>query len=230
MSEAIDTLTLVKGRLRTLEADRVLDIGCGGGQIAGDLAAAGFDLTGIDPSVAAVTAARGAVPAARFEVAPAEHLPFPAAAFSAALFHNSLHHVPVAAMPAALGEAARVVAPRGGVIIVEPQASGAFFEVMRPIEDESAVRAAAIAAIEDAVAAGLFELVEARACERTVTFANIEEFFGYVTRVDPRRAAVVARERERVTRLFEAAGEATAQGTRFRAPNLFWLLRPQRAA
>jgi hypothetical protein len=133
-------------------------------------------------------------------------------------------------MPTALAEAARVVAPRGAVLVVEPDARGPFFEVMRPIEDESHVRAAAVAAIEAAVADGLFELTETRAYERSVTYGRIEDFFAYTLRVDAARATAIARERGRVAQLFAENGEPTPEGTRFRQPQTFWVLRPRLAA
>jgi 2-polyprenyl-3-methyl-5-hydroxy-6-metoxy-1,4-benzoquinol methylase len=52
---------------RELAARRVLDIGCGNGALAAELAAAGFAVTGCDDDAGGVEVARKAVPAARFE-------------------------------------------------------------------------------------------------------------------------------------------------------------------
>ena len=132
----------------------VLDIGCGGGGLARDLAARGHVVTGIDPAPQAIAAALERVPAARFVIGGAEALPFRDASFDACVFLNSLHHVPVAHMPAALRAARRVLRPGGEVVIVEPLAQGAYFEVMRPIDDETTIRRAAIAAIDAVMGTG----------------------------------------------------------------------------
>ena len=112
--------------LDEIAARDVLDIGCGGGGLARDLAARGHVVAGIDPAPQAVAAAEQLVPEARFVIGGAEALPFADASFDAAIFLNSLHHVPVAQMPTALREALRVLRPGGEVVIVEPLAQGAF--------------------------------------------------------------------------------------------------------
>src|SRR5262245_4865330 len=55
-------------RLRTaaIPIHRVVDVGCGAGPLAQELIAAGFAVTGIDPSAELLTFARRAAPAADF--------------------------------------------------------------------------------------------------------------------------------------------------------------------
>ena len=76
-----------------------------------------------------------------------QNLPFPNHCFDIAIFFNSLHHVPVALQTQALNEAARVIKPSGFIYVWEPIATGPFFELLKPIDDETSVRAQAYAAI-----------------------------------------------------------------------------------
>jgi ubiquinone/menaquinone biosynthesis C-methylase UbiE len=65
----------------------------------------------------------------------------------AVFFFRSLHHVPMAAMDAALAEAARVLKPDGILCVIEPGMEGSHFKVMRPFHDETIVRTEAQAAL-----------------------------------------------------------------------------------
>ena len=57
-------------------------------------------------------------------------------------------------MAQALGEVARVLRPGGHLYVSEPVYGGAFNEVIRVFNDEGVVRAAAQAALDDALGAG----------------------------------------------------------------------------
>jgi ubiquinone/menaquinone biosynthesis C-methylase UbiE len=206
----MDALTLIRETFAPLPGKRILDIGCGSGTLAKRLAEDGAAVTGIDPGAAALEKARSAVPEARFEAASADALPFPAASFDGAVMLNALHHVPDPA--AALAEAARILAPGGVLIVVEPLAEGSFFDALRPIEDETAVRAAA----QDAIAAALAD--RAFRCRRDVTvsrresFASLDAFLTRVSAVDPARAATIAARRAVVEAAFHQSAEREADG------------------
>jgi SAM-dependent methyltransferase len=94
---------------------RLLDVGCGTGRTTGPLAAAGFDVLGVDVSDAMVERARGIFPDVDFQVADATDLPYEDDTFQYALFsHNGLDYVhPVAERRNALRELRRVLAPDG---------------------------------------------------------------------------------------------------------------------
>jgi SAM-dependent methyltransferase len=209
-SRKMDALTLIRDTFAPLPGKRILDIGCGPGALAKRLVEAGAAVTGIDPGEAALAKARAAVPAARFEAASGEALPFPDASFDGAVLLNALHHVPDPA--AALAEAARVLAPGGALVVVEPLAAGSFFDALRPIEDETAVRAAA----QDAIAAALDE--GAFTCRRDVTvdrresFASLDAFLARVSAVDPARADTIRARRPVVEAAFLEAAEREDDG------------------
>src|SRR3954447_23970558 len=85
----------------------------------------------------------------------AQALPLEDASADVVVFANSLHHVPGDLLDAALGEAARVLRPGGLLYLPEPVAEGPYFELVRAVDDETAVRAAAHAAIGRAAEHGV---------------------------------------------------------------------------
>ncbi|SFL77307.1 class I SAM-dependent methyltransferase [Methylobacterium pseudosasicola] len=206
----MDALTLIREAFAPLPGKRLLDIGCGPGTLAKRLTEDGAAVTGIDPGAAALETARAAVPGARFEAASAEALPFPAATFDGAVMLNALHHVPDPA--SALAEAARVLAPGGLLVVVEPLAEGSFFDALRPIEDETAVRAAAQAAIAAALDGGAFLCRQVVTVARRETFAALDDFLARVSAVDPARAATIEARRPVVEAAFRDAAEREADG------------------
>lgn len=92
---------------------RVLDVGCGSGQLLAHLLAGGYVPSGVDPARRMVELARGNAPGADVRLGGFESLPFPDAAFDAVLAVNSLQFVEDHV--AALREATRVLAPGGAV-------------------------------------------------------------------------------------------------------------------
>ncbi|HZB86656.1 MAG TPA: class I SAM-dependent methyltransferase, partial [Gaiellaceae bacterium] len=94
---------------------RTLDLGCGEGRVARDLAALGYVVTGIDASPAMVSAARAAHPDGEYLVGEAASLPFADASFDLVVAYNSL--MDIDDMPGAVREAARVLEPRGRLCI-----------------------------------------------------------------------------------------------------------------
>lgn len=92
-----------------------LEVGCGEGRIARDLGGLGHRVTATDVSPAMVAAARDAGSAAHHLVADAGSLPFADGSFDRVVAYNVLMDVPD--MPAAVAEAARVLAP-GGVVTI----------------------------------------------------------------------------------------------------------------
>jgi ubiquinone/menaquinone biosynthesis C-methylase UbiE len=198
-------LAVVRSVRPSLAGLRILDIGCGSGAFAGQLAAQGAKVTGIDPEPSAVRAAMVAVPGATFVEAVAEALPFEAATFDVAVMVNALHHVPPPAMRSALAEAGRVIKPDGVLVIVEPLPSGNFFEALRRVEDETVVRLAAQAAIEAAVLSGMLARTTTLDYVRREAFPTVDAFLERIVAVDPSRRDIVDRDKAAIVAAVQAA-------------------------
>jgi len=131
-------------------------------------------------------------------------MPLADGSLDAAVFFNALHHVPVAGQAAALKEAARALRPGGLLYVVEPLAQGPNFEAVRPVDDETEVRAAAYAAL-GAAAAGPLYAAEREALYRSpARYESFAAFRDHLIAVDERRRARVEAAEAALRRAFEA--------------------------
>jgi len=109
----------ILGELTVVER-AVLDIGCGGGYLAESFAADGFQVTGLDPAVNSIAAARRHAKETgfqiRYEVGCGESLPFRSEAFDIVCCCDVLEHVDDAGQ--VLREATRTLKP-GGVFLYD---------------------------------------------------------------------------------------------------------------
>ena len=141
--------------LETLElAGRtVIDIGCGDGGLTRLMARNGAHVLGVEVSPRQLAKAQAAAPVAdeRFVAGRAEELPAPDGAADIVIFFNSLHHVPVEGQDKAIAEAARALKPGGLLYVSEPVAEGPLFELIKPIDDETEIRAHAYRMLQDSV-------------------------------------------------------------------------------
>jgi SAM-dependent methyltransferase len=97
-------------------ARRVLDVGCGEGQVARLAASLGARSIGIDPTRAQLTAAVARNGGPAYAAASAHRLPFSAASFDAVVACLVFEHIPDA--DAAIGEVARVLEPGGRFVFL----------------------------------------------------------------------------------------------------------------
>lgn len=97
-------------------ARRVLDVGCGEGQVARRLAAAGATVVGVDPAAAQLAVARARAGGPVYARSSADALPFGDGAFDAVVICLALEHVDDFAH--ALREAARVLEPGGTFLLL----------------------------------------------------------------------------------------------------------------
>jgi len=80
------------------------------------------------------------------------------------------------------------VHPGGLVVVIEPLAAGSFFRAMRPVEDESEIRALAVHAVDMLIGEGTLKLVDLQRWDRETKFQSLEDFTDYLLRVDPQRS------------------------------------------
>jgi SAM-dependent methyltransferase len=197
----------------------VVDVGCGDGALVRHLARRGAHAVGVEVGAEPLQRARAHEPVAdeRYEHAGAQALPFADASVDVVVFANSLHHVPGDLLDTALGEAARVLRPGGLLYVQEPVAEGSYFELLRPIDDETAVRAAALAAIRRADAHGLRHEREIR-FDNDFVHPDFASFRDRVVLADAARAEVFAGMEDDLRERFEATAERADGGFRFEQP------------
>jgi len=110
---------LAELRARLPADGSVLDLGCGNGvPVARSLAAAGYQVTGVDISDVQVERARRLVPAGIFICADATAIDFPLRSFDAVVCLYALIHMPLAAQPDLLQRAAGWLRPAGWLLAV----------------------------------------------------------------------------------------------------------------
>jgi ubiquinone/menaquinone biosynthesis C-methylase UbiE len=212
-----------------LEGLKVVDVGCGPGNLARELSARGAIVTAVEPDPIQAKKNRAAqpIPGVTFVEARAEVLPVAERSMDGVFFFRSLHHVPTASMDAALEKAARVINPEEGFLcIAEPAMTGTNFPVIRPFNDETRVRTEAQAALAR-TASKLFQTVALYAFEQRPRYVNFEAL---VTRVTGQTFNNIARgdvETDEVRALFEK-GRLSSGGYEFIQPILLNLYRDPR--
>jgi ubiquinone/menaquinone biosynthesis C-methylase UbiE len=130
-----------------VEGMRVIDIGCGEGQLTRALAKLGAHVTGYDPFIAETAPAAHGAGSFRLARASADAIPEPDHAADLVLFVFSLHHVPGAKLQGALTEARRLLRPSGRLYVAEPLPQGPHQYIIELFHDETAVRKAAAEAL-----------------------------------------------------------------------------------
>jgi ubiquinone/menaquinone biosynthesis C-methylase UbiE len=187
---------------------------------------AGAQVIGIDPNPKRIVRAReSAQNSATFVEGSAEALPCDDDSMDIVVLFNSLHHVPVPAMDKALTEAARVLKPGAVLYVSEPIAAGAHFEAMRPISDETQVRAEALAAVNRAVESGLFRQ-ESEEINRTTRYEDsFETYCQRMIDANPARESMVLAKKEDIRARFESSAHKTPDGYEIDRQTRFNLLR-----
>jgi SAM-dependent methyltransferase len=227
------TDTAMLERLVAPAGKDVIDIGCGGGALVRDLAAAGARPVGLEISEEQLVTARARdnSSGARYLVGRAEALPLDDGSVDVVVFMRSLHHVPAEHLYDGLREARRVLRADGAVYVAEPLAEGDFFALTSLVEDELEVRRAAQAALADAERVGLERAVTID-YEVSICLADVEAFRSRTVSVDPERGPVFDARRDEIAAAFARLGTPGQRpGERcFVAPMRADVLRPLSAA
>ncbi len=172
-----------------LSGGRILDVGCGDGGLVRFLTREGAEVVGLECSEIQLRQAEAAtrIGGETYVFGRGESLPFVDRSFDAVVFSNSLHHVAINAMDRALDEAGRVLQPGGLLYVAEPLAEGPLFELMLPVENETAVRAAAFAALQRRAKPPVFDGLREIRYVAAAKYRDFEAFKSQVLAVDPER-------------------------------------------
>ncbi len=108
---------------------RVADLGCGSGAFSALLAAAGYQVTGVDISPALIKRAQAAHPGIEFKVGDVEHLPFSHGSFDGVLLSAIVHHLPDPSRCA--HEVFRILRKGGRFMAFDPNRMNLFFYLYR---------------------------------------------------------------------------------------------------
>lgn len=195
------------------------DIGCGEGKMTRQLARSGAQVVGIDPGPQQIRRAEAQPRAAgeRYVQGSAEKLDIADASADVVVFFNSLHHVPAESMDSALAEAARILKHGGSLFIAEPVAAGPQFSLQQLYNDETAVRALALAAIGRASTHGLqLELDTAYVID--ASHASFEAYIENSVAINPARATIFSQHAAELRERFERLGEKRDDGWHFAQP------------
>ena len=154
---------------------RIIDIGCGEGQVARTLAEQGATVVGYDPFIEPTDWVETGSGRFRLAKAAADAIPEPDRSADLVVFVFSLHHVPREQLAGALGEARRLLTAGGSLCIAEPIAEGANQYVMELYHDETEVRRAAADAMLEFAMPYFQHETEVHYRERR-TFKSFDEF------------------------------------------------------
>ncbi|MDF3341566.1 class I SAM-dependent methyltransferase [Mycolicibacterium septicum] len=96
---------------------RALDVGCGPGEAAAELADCGLQTEGVDGSAAMIALARQQWPEVRFQTADMFDLPYEAGTFDAVCAWYSIIHTPVEALPELFSAFRRILTDPGWLLL-----------------------------------------------------------------------------------------------------------------
>ena len=214
-------------RLLALDESDILELGCGRAELTRLIANGGpgrrITATEVDEIQHAKNLALTDLPNVTFRLAGAEAIPLPDASVDTVFMFKSLHHVPLAAMATALREVARVLRPGGRAWISEPVFAGAFNDILRLFHNEERVRAAAFAAIVEAVEAGVLVSETQIFFNQPMAFPDFAAFERQIIGVTHTRHVLSPQTHAEVQRRFDA--HQTPAGVTFRQPLRVDLLR-----
>ncbi len=163
-----------------LRGCNVLEIGCGTGDMTGDIAVLAAKVVAIDSDPAKLNQARTTVglPNVTF-IDASDHRAIRAAGpYDLAIYTLSLHHIPEPLMGAHLQKTARLLTGSATILAIEPGQAGSFMEVKRTYGagsgDESPLCQAALAAMTSLPG---WNLALRHSFEIDFLFADDEDFY-----------------------------------------------------
>lgn len=198
----------------------IADLGAGEGGLARWLAKQGAEVIAVEPQWQQIKGLSFPALAAF-----GQQLPFRNDFLDVALYFNSLHHVPVAGIPAAISEAWRVLKQGGHLAAIEPIAAGLYFEMARVIDDETEVRAQALASLRLAEASGHWRRVEEQVYNIAFSYPDAATWLQSYITVDASRRAVIETKGQELIEQFARIAMRDEEGQFcFHHPTRFTLL------
>jgi ubiquinone/menaquinone biosynthesis C-methylase UbiE len=184
---------------------RVLDVGCGEGEITRALALAGSYVIGLDPNPAQIQYVLTNEPDTGeiYVQASGQELPFICESFDSVVYNNALHLVPGDLQRQALEEAVRVLKPGGFLYIANPLAEGASHELKKAIGDEVYAQpnlTKAIVSIKQELCTEEKEFVYAK----MLVLKDFESYRDRAIRRGPYRQKLFAQNEQKVQELFSS--------------------------
>ncbi len=188
-----------------LAGTRAVDVGAGAGGLVRFLREQGADPIGVECGAAMMAQALEADPEHHeaYVVGVGQDLPLDDACADLVVFSYSLHHVPHEDIPVALSEAERVLRTGGTLAVLEPIAEGLGHETLKLINDETDVRAAAQAALDNDLPATMIERDEVR-YTTSYSYGDLAELEKDMADIDPERQAAFDAVKDEVDELFHA--------------------------
>lgn len=216
----------VMEELLSIHGANVIDVGCGDGWLVRSLTRRGAHATGIEvsPKHLAYAQSLPAVGDEHYMQGIAEDLPIASRSVDIVIFFNSLHHVDQPGLLKALREAARVLKPGGVLFVSEPLPSGPYFETMKPVHDETAVRNRAQEALRYGPEFGLL-LEKTFVYTDQVKMKDFRAFHDRLTMINPHVRERFDEKEEQLQQLFESHGRQTEDGWQFDQPMRVHLMR-----
>lgn len=197
-----------------LSARKVADIGAGDGSFSRQIHQHGGKVTAVEIDAAMVKTARANLPKEIVVVeGRGEELPLVSASQDLVCFFFSFHHVPITVQRQALGEVRRILKPGGRLHVVEPLATGTMFELVKLVDDETAVRENSHAVLEKLDEGDTFELLASKQYTLKRGYPDFETFLSRVVATDRQRAKKLPDVEQRMKRLFTQA-DSQADGVR----------------
>ena len=174
-----DELELLRSLVDLDQCTHIIELGCGAAQLSRSLLArfpaCNVSALEVDERQHAKNLAKPQA-GLHFLQAGAQAIPFGAEQFNLALMLKSLHHIPLDLMDQALGEVWRVLKPGGLLYVLEPVFAGTLNEILRLFHDEEQVRAAALNALNRAVASGAWQQEAEVSFDMPVQYRDFADF------------------------------------------------------
>ncbi len=209
-----------------LAGKNVLDVGSGEGHLTRMMTKQGAHVIGLECSPRQMKKALSYAKAGdeQFIDGVGQDLPFEDESMDIVVFFNSLHHIPVEEEFNALKEAVRVLRPGGQIYVSEPIADGPHFELLKPIDDETHVRAKAYDCLKRYGELGL-RWVDEQVYNHPVRRASFEELRDKLTGPNPERDKIFEEQDAELRDAFARLGELKEDGyTYFDQPTRMNLL------